>query len=170
MKLPNRKNIRLTDYDYSQNGAYFITICVKNKHEILGKIVGDDAYIVPHTEYSEYGNIVNKHIKGISHSYANVIVDKYAIMPNHIHMLIFLNQRDENGTMRASSPTKPVIGIPGIVRSLKTLITKECGFSFWQRGYHDHIIRNETEYQKVWQYIDENPVKWAEDEYYCGNG
>jgi len=164
LELPKRKNIRLKCYDYNQNGAYFVTVCVKDRHELLGKIVGDDAHIVPsYIEHSEYGNIVEKHIKNINNSYEDVLVDKYVIMPNHIHMIIKINRED--GTMWASSPT--TAKIPNIIRSLKILVAKECGFSFWQRAYHDHIIRNEADYLRIWQYIDENPAKWTEDTYYC---
>ena len=164
-ELPVRKNIRLTGYDYSQNGAYFVTICVKGKHEILGEIVGDDAHIVPpFVVYSEYGNIVEKHIKNINGSHDDVNVDKYIIMPNHVHIILVLQNND--GTMWASSPTAAAARIPGVIRTLKTLVTKQIGFSVWQRSYHDRIIRSEDEYHRIWQYIDENPVKWTEDEYY----
>ena len=98
--------------------------------------------------------------------YQDIFVDKYIIMPNHIHMILVLCDTDtvESGTMRASSPTAALI--PGVIRSLKTLVAKECGFSFWQRSYHDHIIRNEDEYLRIWQYIYENPARWSEDIYY----
>ncbi|MCL2081285.1 MAG: transposase [Oscillospiraceae bacterium] len=174
-ELPARKNIRLKDYDYSTAGYYFITICVKDKHEMLGKVcVGDDAHIVPpYIEHSDYGKIVVKYIENINISYDDISVDNYVVMPNHVHMLIVIKQdnggkdngrKDNGGTMWASSPT--AARIPGVIRSLKTLVAKECGFSFWQRSYHDRIIRNEEDYQRIWQYIDENPARWAEDDYF----
>jgi putative transposase len=88
--LAQRKNIRLKDYDYSSNVAYFITICVKNKHELLGKInVGRDAHIVPSTiKLSAYGIISKRYIENICTAYNDVIVEKYAIMPNLIIFLI----------------------------------------------------------------------------------
>ncbi|MBR2476769.1 MAG: hypothetical protein IKB50_01390 [Clostridia bacterium] len=91
MDLPKRKPTRLKEYDYSSPGAYFITVCVKDKKHILGKIVGDDAHIVPKNELSEYGRVCDKYIKNINNKYENVSVDKYVIMPNHIHLLISLN-------------------------------------------------------------------------------
>lgn len=72
----------------------------------------------------------------------------------------------DNGTMRASPPTQ---SIPQLVKSLKILITKEIGFSLFQRSYHDHIIRNEKEYKQIWEYIDTNPLKWEEDKYIISN-
>jgi hypothetical protein len=107
--------------DYSKAVCYFITICVKDKHKMLGGIVGDDAHIVP----PQYGDIVDKYIKNINGSYLDVFVDKYVIMPNHIHMILVLGK--SNGTMWASSPT--VTRIPDIIRSLKIVVAKECGFS-----------------------------------------
>ena len=157
-ELPKRKPTRLKGYDYSTSGAYFLTICVKDRKQLLSKIVGDDAYIVPQNNLSEIGLICDKYINNINIKYENVTIDKYVIMPNHIHLLIFLN-----GTMRASSPTK---NVETIIRSFKTMVTKEIGQSIWQRSYHDHIIRGEKDYQKIWEYIDTNPLKWKLDCFY----
>ena len=158
MDLPKRKPTRLKEYDYSTPGAYFITICTKDKKELLSKIVGDDAHIVPKNSLSEFGLICDKYINNINVKYENITIDKYVIMPNHIHLIIFLY-----GTMRASSPTK---NIATIIRSFKTMVTKEIGNSIWQRSYHDHIIRGEKDYLKIWEYIDNNPLKWELDCFY----
>ena len=158
MELPKRKPTRLKGYDYSTPGAYFITICVKDRKQLLSKIVGDDAYIVPQNNLSEYGMVCDKYINNINIKYENVLVDKYVIMPNHIHLIVFLN-----GTMRASSPTK---NIETIIRSFKTMASKEIGYSIWQRSYHDHIIRDEKDYRKIWEYIDTNVLRWKKDCFY----
>ena len=156
MNLPKRKPTRLKGYEYSTPGAYFITICVKDRKQLLSKIiVGDDAHIVPKSHISNYGLICDKNNNNINIKYENVTIDKYVIMPNHIHLIIFLH-----GTMRASSPTK---NIETIIRSFKTLVTKEIGYSIWQRSYHDHIIRGEKDYQKIWEYIDTNVIRWEKD-------
>ena len=156
MNLPKRKPTRLKGYEYSTPGAYLITICVKDRKQLLSKIiVGDDAHIVPKSHISNYGLICDKYINNINIKYENVTIDKYVIMPNHIHLIIFLH-----GTMRASSPTK---NIETIIRSFKTLVTKEIGYSIWQRSYHDHIIRGEKDYQKIWEYIDTNVIRWEKD-------
>jgi len=98
-------------------------------------------------------------------------IEKYIIMPNHVHLIIALhNEKDgtsrqnNDGTSRMPSPTNALI--QALVSTLKRFVHKECGFAFFQRSYHDHIIRNEAEYQKIWQYIDENPARWKEDMYY----
>lgn len=143
MNLPQRKQNRLKNYDYSQNGAYFITVCVKNRKKILCDIVGDDAHIV----LTKCGSIVEKYIQNVTE------IKKYVIMPDHIHAIIHI----ESGTMRASSPTNKVANI---VRSLKILTTKEIGESIFQRSYYDHIIRNEQDYNQICEYIENNPAKW----------
>ena len=143
MELPYRKPNRIGGYDYSQNGAYFITICTKNRKKILSQVVGDDAHIVPKL----YGRIIEKYICNVPE------IEKYVIMPDHIHMIIRL----EDGSMWASTPTNK---IASIVRSIKTLTTKEIGESIFQRSYYDHVIRNQRDYDEIWAYIENNPRKW----------
>ena len=157
--LPKRNPTRLKGYDYSTPGAYFIMICTQDRKELLSEIiVGDYAYIVPQNNLSKIGLVCDKYINNINNKYENVTVDKYVIMPNHIHLIIFLH-----GTMRTSSPTN---NIETIIRSFKTMVTKEIGTSIWQRSYHDHIIRGDKDYQKIWEYIDTNVIRWKKDCFY----
>ena len=124
---------------------------------ILSRItVGQDAHILPKTELTPCGRVVEKHlllIPGIKH---------YVIMPNHIHLIIV--KENNGGTMRASCPTS----ISDDIRSFKIVVTKELGESIWQARFHDHIIRDDYDYMQHIQYIDENPNKWllGKDEYY----
>ncbi len=101
-------------------------------------------------------------IRNIKDYYRNTFVDTYVIMPNHIHMIIQLEQAN-NGSMWSSTPT-----IPQIISTLKSLITKQIGHSIFQRNYYEHIIRNEKEYIKIFEYIKNNPLKWKEDELHVG--
>ncbi len=107
---------------------------------------------------SDIGKVVDTAINNISTHYINVTVPKYVIMPNHIHMIISLSGTSGRA-MRA--PT-----ISGIINQMKGYVTKQIGFSIWQKLFHDHIIRDEQEYLKIWNYIDTNPMKWEEDCYY----
>lgn len=91
--------------------------------------------------------------------YENVFVDNYVIMPNHIHLII----RIESGRTQFA----PTIG--RIIKQFKGSITKQIGKSIWQKSFYDHIIRDDYDYQTKWQYIDENPGKWLEDELYCSD-
>jgi REP element-mobilizing transposase RayT len=158
--LPVRKNIRLDGYDYSSNGAYFITICVKDGHEMLGNIAVGAIINRPQAQISEYGVVVDKAINEISIRYPQIMVNKYVIMPNHIHMILAINN-DDNGRLLIA-PTS----ISTAVQQLKRHVSKQIGFSLWHTGFHDRILRNREEYQVRWQYIDSNPARWAEDEYY----
>ncbi len=144
MELSQRKKIRVGEYDYSQCGAYFVTICTQNRRPILSNIVGDDAHIVP----KRYGQIAEKYLKNA------VEIEKYVIMPDHIHMLIRL---EEQGAEKRSPQASR---IASIVRSIKTLTTKEIGEPIFQRSYYDHVIRNQRDYNEIWEYIENNPRKW----------
>lgn len=149
MEFSERKQMRIENYDYSQFGAYFITICTKNRAPLLSEIVGDDAHIVP----KPYGLVLEKYIRSASE------IDKYVIMPDHVHMIIRLDLLDEKsgGTAHQASSSR----IASIVRSIKTLTTKEIGISIFQRSYYDHVIRNQNDYNEIWEYIENNPKKWA---------
>ncbi len=157
MELPKRKHPRLKDYDYGQSGCYFVTVCVKDKKHLLGKVVvGRDAHIPPTVYLSEIGKAADKYIRNINSVYHNVSVENYVIMPNHIHILLLLYETpSDNGGMRASRPT-----LFTIIRSFKTMVTKEIGYTIWQDSYYDRIIENENGYFDAWRYIDENPLKW----------
>lgn len=169
-KLPTRKRIRLPDHDYSQPGCYFITICVKNGHQLLGTIVGDAVLCVPCVILTQTGQIVQSYLEKMDTTIAHVCLERYVIMPNHVHLLVVI-QDEIDGTQRTASPTGNVSSptkatIPRIVHGLKAAVTRETGVSIWQRSYHEHVVRDEKTYLRICQYIDENPQKWAQDCYY----
>ena len=149
MDYSNRKSPRIPNYDYSLPGYYFITICTYEKKCIFGL----QNYL------TNIGKIVEKHICNIQSYYETVFVDKYVIMPNHIHLILVLQNGDH------------CPDVPLIVAQFKRGVTKEIRNIFpemnvWQRSFHDHIIRNQAGYEKIWTYIDYNPVKWEEDCFY----
>lgn len=156
MDLPKRKNIRLHNYNYSYNGAYFITICTKNKENLLWKNVGANCVRpLDQLPLSKIGIVIENEIYKLNTVYENIKVDKYQIMPNHIHLIIFIYE-DSNGRTQFA-PT-----ISRIITQFKGSITKQIGFSIWQKSFYDRIIRNEKEYQSVWNYIHNNPLKYLE--------
>ena len=140
-----------------------MTICVKDRHEMLGKHVGA-AICRPHIELTDAGKITDSAINKISEKYPGVSVDNYVIMPNHVHLVLTVMHdgrwQEADGRQIAAPTIQTVIG------HMKRAVSMQCGFSPWQKSFHDRIIRNETEYQRIWQYIDENPQKWAEDDYF----
>jgi REP element-mobilizing transposase RayT len=105
--------------------------------------------------------MVDEYVRGISSAYKNVSVDNYVIMPNHIHLLLRLEIH--NGPARCPAPTQP---LPKIVSAFKSLTTRTAGRPLWQRGYYEHVVRGDYDYERIWRYIDDNPAKWPEDEYY----
>ena len=117
--LPKRKPNRLQGYDYSANGVYFVTICTQNKECVLSRIVGDGVLDVPKMMLSKYGKAVDEQIALMNSMYDNVIVEKYVIMPNHIHLLIRIENKSDSGSSRtvrvsgghlciyAEAPTEP---------------------------------------------------------------
>ena len=171
---PKRKQNRLRGYDYGRPGYYFVTICANQRAEFfwdmvaenlavkLGSCVGRDDLGAPYANLSHYGHIVEKYIVSIPTAYDGVFVDKYVIMPNHVHLIIRVN-RSEDGAPRSSRPTRL---IPRIIAAMKRFSNQEAGFNMWQTSYHDHIIRSEADYRRIWEYIDTNPSKWREDCYY----
>ena len=152
----SRRSLRLKGYDYSRDGYYFLTICVKNRRCVLGQVVGADVLIGPQVRLSPLGKTVHEVLQRMPQ------VEKFVIMPNHLHLIVCL----ESGPMGTSAPTG---GIPDLVRYLKRQVTRSCGEPIWQRSYYDHIIRDEEDYLRIWNYMDANPTRWAEDEYYIAD-
>ena len=167
MEYPHRKKIRLDAAHYSQNGAYFITICTKNRECLLSEIVGDGVLDIPATHLHFCGAVIQDRIRVMNQVYPHVQTIKYVIMPNHVHLLICIDQVEDvtrQGTSRTPSPTNEII--PRYISTFKRYCNKEIGKNIWQRAYHDRIIRNDAEYQMVWQYIDNNPALWEQDCFY----
>ena len=155
MDLPKRKSNRLENYDYNSAGAYFITVCTKNRQNLLCDIVGEGLCALPSIKLFPIGLVIKESIEYINKKYIGVSINKYVIMPNHIHLLVRI--KTETGGHRAP-PLQSIIG------NFKSYTTHKYGGVLWQRSFYDHIVRNENEYNKIWEYIDQNPLKWENDE------
>jgi REP element-mobilizing transposase RayT len=164
-ELPQRKHPRLDNYDYSSAGAYFITICTQNRQCVLSHIVGRG--LAPaetiEIEYTLFGTIAEKQLLLLKKRYPFLTVDKYVIMPNHIHIILILNDDTAGASPR---PT-----ITDIVCSYKSLTTRECkkkGFDgkLFQTSFYEHIIRGREDYEEIVKYVYENPIRWRCDELY----
>ena len=184
-KLPKRKATRLKNYDYNTTGAYFITICTEDRRQILSRIVGGDVPDAPkNAELLPYGTIADKYINQLGEFYDHITVDKYVIMPNHIHIMLFVlengvlrtsecgaSRTSECGASRTSPPTtttaKQHSAVSQFVSTFKRFCNKEYGGNIWQRHFNDHIIRNREDYEKHIKYICENPLRWYYDELYA---
>ncbi|MGN1004614.1 MAG: transposase [Oscillospiraceae bacterium] len=161
-ELPRRKPNRLRDYDYSQPGAYFVTICTRGRENIFWREnVGADIIRLgtPAGDLlSRYGKIAECAILAISDHYTGVTVDQYVVMPNHLHILVRIS---ETGGRLIAAPT-----LSTVIGQLKRHVAKQIGQPIWQRSFYDHIIRNEDDYRTIWEYIANNPAKWTEDRFY----
>ena len=154
MEHPERKVNRFSEYDYSQTGAYFVTICTQNRRKILSAIVGDGSPVP-----KPYGIIAEKYIAQLPEKYSLVTVDKYVIIPDHIHLLLRFHW--DLGTGNPSPTLGNVIGwYKYQVTKQINLQDKTQGEQFFQRSYYDHVIRNQQDYDETWQYIENNPRKW----------
>ena len=165
-----RRSLRLKDYDYSQAGAYFVTICTQNKVPVLGKIVEGVMRL------NRFGNVVNKCWLEIPHHFPDVKIDAFVVMPNHMHGIIVLinNCRGEvTSPAPKGAETAPLrkCTLGQVIAYFKYQTTKAInqihktpGHRVWQRNYYEHVIRNEADLNEIRQYILDNPVQWAMDE------
>ena len=159
MELQQRKQNRLPNYDYSTANAYFITICTDKRRNLFWKEVGAIIDRPENVPLTNLGAIVWQGIADIPKHYPMISVDHFVIMPNHIHLLLQIHTDPDGRSMIA--PT-----ISTVVRQMKGTVSKQAGFPVWQKGFYDHVIRNEKDYQDIWNYIQGNPGKWAEDKLY----
>ena len=171
IKFPKRKPTRAKNFDYNSSGAYFITICTKDRRPILSNIVGTGVLDCPKIELTEYGEIVEKYIKKMTLFYDNISIEKYVIMPNHVHILLLLRNHERGNLCNGQSGTPVPTNIARansvfsrFVSTLKRFCNKECGTNIWQARSNDHIIRNQEDYARHLRYICENPSCWYYDE------
>ncbi len=189
----HRRSLRLKYYDYSEPGAYFITICTRHHQCIFGEIVEGEMIL------NTYGKIAQKCWLDIPKHFPNVELDEFVIMPNHIHGIIIitdvgaplagaLNKRADVGAIhelplrnlnqlagaqnkRAGASPAPTIG--NIIGTYKSIVVNRCLKIFkknklymgklWQRNYYERILRDERELNKIREYIINNPIKWELD-------
>ena len=163
-ELPKRKDLRIKQYDYSSKGAYFITICTKDRQRILSNIikpVGVGALDDPQIRLTDIGKVIEQKLLS-SENISGVTVDRYVIMPDHIHAIIFLDpdkyMKCQSGSSRAPTPTNGML--PHVVSTFKRFCNKEIGSNIFQRGYIEHIVRDREDYETRVKYIYQNPMKW----------
>ena len=168
MECPKRKPTRLKGYDYSTPGAYFITICTHNRKYLFSNIVGA-IHELPENKLTQYGELVEQIIEILPDRF-NVFIPKYVIMPNHVHLIIEICSDNEERAIRESPLQYHRSVIDKMVGFLKMNVSKKIhntdNEKIWQRSYHDHIIRCEKDYQKIWEYIDTNVIRWKKDCFY----
>jgi putative transposase len=167
----SRRSIRLKGYDYSADGAYFITICVRHRECLLGEI--HDGQMI----LNQYGAIVRDVWEGLPDRVSDIEIDEYIIMPNHFHAIISIDKSPESIESHKDLDiddikTRRKMILPKVVGRFKMLTAKtinqnrEIEGSFWQRNYYERVIRSEEDCQIIRQYIINNPAQWEMDEHY----
>ena len=152
-----RKKNRLKGYDYSSNASYFLTVCSDKRKEIFSQIVFDNTVGANIVRLSKIGQKIENCILKIEEIYPCVFVDNYVIMPNHIHLILTI----DTNRRPMVAPT-----VATVIKQFKGAASKEAGTSIWQKGYYDHIIRNENDFNETMKYITFNAQKWDEDKYF----
>ena len=178
-QIHRRRSVRLSGYDYSRSGLYFVTICVNNRACVFGEVVEHEMRL------NKIGNIAKREWIMTPNHRPYVVLHDFVIMPNHIHGIIKIAHTDTVGALRATplqtdetvnmmSEKSPKEGtLPTIIRAYKSAVSKkihETNIQFsWQRNYYEHIVRDERSYNKISEYINANPAKWEKDRYFGGN-
>lgn len=147
-ELSKRKPIRIENYDYSTPGAYVITVCVNDRKPILWNVGAATC----RPNLSKIGAVVETAILQIPEHYPAVSLDKYCVMPDHIHMILSINT-DEDGRQVAAPTVSTIVG------HMKRWVSMQIGYSIWQKSFIDRVIRNDQGYRAVWEYIENNPIK-----------
>ena len=181
---------RMDGYDYSSEGAYFITICTKERECFFGEIINEEMHL------NDLGETANQYWVEIPKHFPTVELGEFMVMPNHIHGILILNKQtirrdvacNVSGTNQATqkdvacnvstsanhfSQISPKGGsIPTIIRSYKSAVTKHANSNNipfgWQERFHDRIIRNKEEFERINNYIINNPANWETDKFYIG--
>ena len=158
MPLPQRKQNRLDKYDYGQEGAYFVTLCTQNRQHIfeIEHTVGNDLRVVPPIQ----NQIIHKWIKETENKFSNITLDKYVIMPDHLHFILNITERHIGRSLQDVMRFFKTMTTNEYIKGVKNNILPPFDKKLWQKSYYDHIIRNQEDYNEVWEYIENNPQKW----------
>lgn len=182
IQKPERRNVRLKDYDYSTAGAYFVTICTQNRKHLFGEVLNGEIIL------NSLGKIVQSCWTNIPHHFPHIEIDEFIIMPNHFHGIVIINDQITNDSASVGAPlvgahkkqlswagTRPAPTFGNIVGAFKSITTVECirqikklgmpkfDKRLWQRNYYEHVIRDENDLYQTRKYIQENPLQWDLD-------
>ena len=172
--IHNRQSLRLRGYDYSQEGAYFVTVCTRNRKRLFGNIAGKEMWL------NDAGIMIQSVWEDLPERFTNIEIDEFITMPNHIHAIIVIIRPDAGTNLSCSCyHDRPKGTLPGtigrILQVYKSITTdeyitgvKKCGWEpfkrkLWQTNYWDHIIRDEKDYNHIYEYIYNNPAQWGND-------
>lgn len=166
--IHHRRSIRLRGYDYTQAGAYFVTICVGQRKCLLGEIINDEMQL------SQLGQIASASWAQLAEQYPYVNLDAWVVMPNHLHGIILITNEIGGGSRTA--PTIQPKSLGRLIGAFKTVSTRQINrvretpaAPFWQRNFYEHVIRNETSLRALREYVANNPLQWELDQLHPAN-
>ena len=154
--LPNRRSIRLKQYDYHSKGVYHVTICARHRECLFGRI--EDRRMI----LNAAGKVVEDELLAMPTHFSDIEVESYVVMPNHVHLLLAMCVGADaiNGVPTMNYSLGQIIG------AFKAGVSRRLGQAVWQSRYYDHIIRNENDLLETMEYIQNNPTAWEKDDYY----
>ena len=177
MRNAQRKHLRLQGYDYSQNGAYFITICVHDKLHLFGEVIDSTMQL------NKAGKLLETQWLEIPDRFSYVRLDQYVVMPNHFHAILFLDASipsddglgssmfiQSKDSISSNSTISDIVGAfkslfaYEYIKNVKNLNWKAFNKKLWQRSYYEHVIRDDLSLHKIREYIINNPINWHIDE------
>lgn len=174
MEKLNRKLNRLHDYDYGQEGCYFVTLCTQNRCHLfeMEPSVGNGLCAVPKnqdnekgTEYSPFSmriqnQIIHKWIRETQNKFDTITIDKYVIMPDHLHLIVTIKERHAGRSLPDVMGFFKTMTTNAYIQCVKQGMLPPFEKKLWQKSYYDHVIRNQQDYNETWEYIENNPTKW----------
>ncbi len=175
--FPQRRSVRLKEYDYSLEGSYFVTVCTHDRKCLFGEVVGGKV------ELNQTGNIILEELTNLPIKYECIKLDTYIIMPNHVHLIITVgagssrpNGGHDNRIIIGRENLAPTRGIKNITlgmivgyfkyqATVKSNLLNDMGINkIWQRNYYEHIVGDEGDLSRIQEYIQNNPINWEQDE------
>ena len=164
--MRDRRSMRLSTYDYTQSGVYFVTICTYRFASLFGRIVDGNVQL------NGLGRLVEEEWQRTSVVRPSVDLDQFVVMPNHLHGLLCISDSKVERIPK-SSTTMRANSLGSIIAQYKSIVTKRSrsrassrSWPIWKRNYYDHIVRNERSLERIRTYILENPSRWSEDSFF----
>ena len=157
MDLPKRKQNRLPEYDYGQEGSYFVTLCTHNRAQIfqMEPAVGNGLCAVP-----EANQLLHNWIKETEKKFSNISIEKYIIMADHLHLMVTIRQQYIGVSLPKIMHFFKTMTTNSYIREVKAGNLPPFDQKLWQKSYYDHVVRNQQDYNEIWEYIENNPLKW----------
>lgn len=159
MVTPQRKQNRLAEYNYGQEGAYFVTLCTHNRACLFNmeSSVGNGRGA---TSKIRANQILHKWIRETQNKFPNIAIDKYVVMSDHLHLIVNIKEGQTGRSLLDVMHFFKTMTTNEYIRGVKCGDLQPFDGKLWQKSYYDHVVRNQQDYDEIWEYIENNPAKW----------